>query len=84
MFEVFLHYNFDMMIVLRENVELLPWYLARYKTMLLRKSVLVRVNKYLLATVLNTHLLPFLVMRCTYVLFSAFIVSFWASLLVAQ
>lgn len=66
------------------TLELLPWYLARYKMMLLRKSVLFGVNKYLLVTVLNAHVFPFLVMRCTSVLSSAFIVSFWASLLVAQ
>lgn len=57
-------------------MEILPWYLARYKMMLLRKSVLFRVNKYLLATVLNTHLFPFVVMRCTSNLFFAFIESF--------
>lgn len=46
---------------------------------LLRKSVFFRVNKYLFATVFNTHLLPFLVMRCTSVLLSSLSVSFWVS-----
>lgn len=48
-------------------MELLPWYLSSYETMLLWKSILFKVNKYLLAICLNTHLFPFffVVMRCT-------------------
>lgn len=37
--------------------------------MLLRKSILFWVNKYLLVPVLNTHVFPFLVMRCICLIF---------------